>query len=338
MRSEKSFKTESHNKLDLTDLDEIQSQLLMSVYHETLSPENGTWDFAPQGWKQLFGSFPNQGISVEWHDFEAPHTINWEKSFHEDSLEICLNVDGGADIQGQGSHGIQLSEKSFGFYTWNGRGLKAIRNGEERHSFMTIELSKDYLRALLPEKMCDLCPLVRLFLSSSCKSQICPEVKPLSSRLQTIINDFQRPSVPSAARPLWFQCKAVEIITQLFFEDEPQEFFCVRQKRVAHERVEKVKFLLKQQLEEPLSLKALSKTVGCSPFYLSRTFSQETGTTIPKFLRQLRIERAAELLRSGKYNVTEAAFEVGYSSLSHFTKAFHETMGCCPGLYPFGKR
>ena len=42
------------------------------------------------------------------------------------------------------------------------------------------------------------------------------------------------------------------------------------------------------------------------------------------------MERAAELLRTGRYNVTEAATEVGYSSLSHFSKAFCETIGCCP--------
>ena len=41
-----------------------------------------------------------------------------------------------------------------------------------------------------------------------------------------------------------------------------------------------------------------------------------------------------ELLKSGKFNVTEAALEVGYSSMSHFSQAFHETFGCCPGLYP----
>ena len=46
------------------------------------------------------------------------------------------------------------------------------------------------------------------------------------------------------------------------------------------------------------------------------------------------VARAAELLRAGKHNVTEAAFEVGYSSLSHFSQAFHETFGVCPGLYP----
>jgi AraC-like DNA-binding protein len=46
------------------------------------------------------------------------------------------------------------------------------------------------------------------------------------------------------------------------------------------------------------------------------------------------MERAAELLKTGGHNVTEAALEVGYNSLSHFSAAFHETFGCCPGLYP----
>ena len=55
---------------------------------------------------------------------------------------------------------------------------------------------------------------------------------------------------------------------------------------------------------------------------------------LSQWLRRARLEKAAELLASAKCNVTEAAFEVGYSSLSHFSQAFHEMYGCCPGLYP----
>ena len=56
--------------------------------------------------------------------------------------------------------------------------------------------------------------------------------------------------------------------------------------------------------------------------------------TIPQYVRQIRMERAAELLLAGRHNVTEAAMEVGYSSLSHFSKAFCTTIGCCPVLFP----
>ena len=77
--------------------------------------------------------------------------------------------------------------------------------------------------------------------------------------------------------------------------------------------------------------------VGCSPYYLSRTFSQEAGMTIPQYLRSIRVERAAQLLRDGRWNVTEAALEVGYNSISHFSQAFCQTMGCCPAMYPLEK-
>jgi AraC-like DNA-binding protein len=49
------------------------------------------------------------------------------------------------------------------------------------------------------------------------------------------------------------------------------------------------------------------------------------------------MERAAALLKTGKFNVTEVALEVGYSSLSHFSQAFCQTMGCCPAIYPLRK-
>ena len=98
--------------------------------------------------------------------------------------------------------------------------------------------------------------------------------------------------------------------------------------------MEKVIALLRKDLSNPPTLEDLGRLAGCSPFHLSRTFSAATGLTIPQYTRQLRMERAAELLQSGKFNVTEAALEVGYSSLSHFSQVFHETFGCCPGLYP----
>ena len=117
-----------------------------------------------------------------------------------------------------------------------------------------------------------------------------------------------------------------------------QEIFCSRQNRVARERIERVIAILRRNLAEPPDLESLGAEAGCSPFYLSRLFSREMKMTIPQYIRELRMEQAAELLRAGKQNVTEAAMEVGYSSLSHFSKAFWEKFGCCPGLYPQGAK
>jgi AraC-like DNA-binding protein len=45
------------------------------------------------------------------------------------------------------------------------------------------------------------------------------------------------------------------------------------------------------------------------------------------------MEKAGQLLLTGRYNVSEVAIEVGYNSLSHFSRAFCQTMGVCPALY-----
>jgi AraC-like DNA-binding protein len=126
-------------------------------------------------------------------------------------------------------------------------------------------------------------------------------------------------------------------MAHFLFTPKDPELFCMRQKRVARDRVARTKELLARDLAQPPTLEMLGREVGCSPFYLSRSFSREVGLTIPQYLRKLRMERAAELLRMGRHNVTEAATEVGYSSLSHFSKAFCETIGCCPVLYPMAK-
>lgn len=88
--------------------------------------------------------------------------------------------------------------------------------------------------------------------------------------------------------------------------------------------------LLQERMDQPLDLAWIAKTVGVSPHHLSRRVSGETGMTLQQHLRRLRISHACELLASGRMNVTEAALEVGYQSLSHFAKAFREETGQSP--------
>ena len=76
--------------------------------------------------------------------------------------------------------------------------------------------------------------------------------------------------------------------------------------RISAERVARAKAILLDNLAEPPSLEELGRRVACSHFYLSRTFTRETGLTISQWLRRARLERAAALLRTRQCNVTEA--------------------------------
>jgi AraC family transcriptional activator of pyochelin receptor len=73
--------------------------------------------------------------------------------------------------------------------------------------------------------------------------------------------------------------------------------------------------------------------VGLSHPKLNYGFREIYGSTIFGYLRELRLNKAKALLDDGTMNVTEVAYEVGYSSLSYFTKAFRDYFGTAPGSY-----
>lgn len=87
---------------------------------------------------------------------------------------------------------------------------------------------------------------------------------------------------------------------------------------------------LRLRIAEQLDLEDLARSSGLAPHYLSRRVRHETGRTLKQHLRRMRVEHACSLLGHRRMNITEAALEVGYQSLSHFAKAFREELGVSP--------
>lgn len=295
------------------------------------------WQPIRSGWRQLYGEFHEIGLSIEWHEFELATDFEWSRSFHPESVEICLNLAGHGSIW-HGETSLDFEPLTAGFYLPGKSALRASRKGGEQHRFVTIEFSPRFLREHLAPCDGGLDPLVEQFVREGTGCAGLGGVSRLTVEQEQLAAQLRQPPGFVAARPLWYRSKALQLMTEFFFARQgDDELFCDRQKRVARERSDKVIAILRHNLAEPPDLEEIGRQVGCSPFHLSRTFSAEIGLTIPQFLRKLRMERAAELLKSGRYNVTEAALEVGYSSLSHFSQAFCQTMGCCPALYPHTK-
>lgn len=299
-----------------------------------LPREGRWWGALGAEWRRLGGDFRRHGFSFEWHDFATSGAVDWRASFHEGSVEICLNLGGDGVVEVAGTR-MEVRARTAGFYVCGVGPITASRHGGERHRFVTVELAPGFLRRHLASHRGWLHPAVRRMVESDTARSDLGAVVPMTSRQQELLASLRRPPVLLEAQVLWYEAKALEVAVEMLFRPpDREEMFCDRAKRIAHGRVEKVVAILRERLGEPPALEELGRMVACSPYYLSRTFSAEMGMTIPQYLRQLRLERAAELLKSGRFNVTEAALEVGYSSLSHFSQAFHEHFGCCPGLYP----
>jgi AraC-like DNA-binding protein len=299
--------------------------------------EAAAWTGIDGTWRPLYGSFVGQGVSIEWHEFSNAEEIDWSQSFHPESLEVCLNFSGRGSLDGGGKEGPhRLGPEQIALTTTGvGHRIGAGRAPGHLHRFVTVELSASFLRAQLDPGLDrgTLLPEVDRFLDNPSQARPAVRTAPMVPALLSHRLHLVDPPVGPTARPLWYESKVAEIVSHLLFRPA-EELFCHRQRRVNRERCERVLFLLERDLENPPALEMLAKEVGCSPFYLSRLFAQETGSSIPKYLRQKRLEKAVEYLRSGRMNVSEAADAVGYASLSAFNKAFVDQFGCRPGAYP----
>jgi AraC-like DNA-binding protein len=228
-----------------------------------------------------------------------------------------------------------LGPSTAGFYLPATVSVTDRRPAGEHHRLIVVAFSARFLSRHLEAGREALHPLVAGLVEGRRGAGGVSDIRRLTVEEHQGAERVLDPPVSQAGRDLWYEGKLLEWMAAFFFRARGgDELFCDRQKRLARQRADRVIGLLQQRLAEPPSLEEIGREVGCSPFHLSRTFSQEMRMTIPQVLRKLRLERAAELLRSGRFNVTEAALEVGYNSLSHFSAAFHEMFGCCPGLYP----
>src|SRR5947209_1990936 len=106
--------------------------------------ESSAWAQVKEGWRQLYGSFSRQGVSVENHEFQAVKPVDWGRSFHRNSVELCLNLRGTGTVRDSRTE-VRYQPHTVGFYCNTNSDLEARRAARETHSFITVEFSRDYL-------------------------------------------------------------------------------------------------------------------------------------------------------------------------------------------------
>lgn len=98
-------------------------------------------------------------------------------------------------------------------------------------------------------------------------------------------------------------------------------------------RVQKTISLMKEYLHRGWPAGRLAKFVNLSSSRLHQLFKEETGLPPAKYLRLLRMERAAELLETSYLSVKEVMAKVGVTDESHFVRDFKKTYGLTPAKY-----
>ena len=82
-----------------------------------------------------------------------------------------------------------------------------------------------------------------------------------------------------------------------------------------------------------LSVEEMARHIGMSRAHLYKRLMAVSGRTPVEFIRDIRLKRAAELLKDSRFNVSEVAYQVGFNHPKYFSKYFSEVYGVLPSVY-----
>lgn len=260
---------------------------------------------------------------------------DWEGVAFEGALVVHLNFCGQAELRwADGGITTILPRTACWLRASPGEIQMARRIAcRERHECLTLVFPDAWLRLILKGVTSQVAEVFEPLVCGTARALL---QLPLTEENEGWARGAMPPHLCSQARQLLDSARLTEFFIHSIFRHDPPAnagTAISRTLRVAQERVQRVKDLLRAQIDEPPSLDELAAATGCNPSYLSRTFTQIEGVTLSQWLRRMRIEHAASLLASGKCNVSEAALEVGYQSFSHFSRAFAEEKGVPPSQW-----
>ncbi|TLS49131.1 response regulator [Paenibacillus antri] len=103
--------------------------------------------------------------------------------------------------------------------------------------------------------------------------------------------------------------------------------------RLAPDTIYRIKQYIEEHSHEDISLEAIGRRVGLSPFYISKMFKEQLGVNYIDYLTECRIEKAKKLMADPEKSLKEITFEVGYHDPNYFSKVFKKLCELSPTEY-----
>lgn len=97
--------------------------------------------------------------------------------------------------------------------------------------------------------------------------------------------------------------------------------------------ITRAKRFIGEHQAETITLETMAKTLNVSTFYFCKMFKKAAGLTFTHYLARTRIERAKNILLNPNVRISEAAYDCGFISLTHFNRIFKRIVGKSPTQY-----
>lgn len=94
-----------------------------------------------------------------------------------------------------------------------------------------------------------------------------------------------------------------------------------------------IRYIHNNYTGQNLSLNSIAEALKISPSYLARLFKEAVAKTISDYLREIRLEKAKEYLKSTSLTIDEITDKIGWGNKKYFSTVFKQTQGVTPMEY-----
>lgn len=155
----------------------------------------------------------------------------------------------------------------------------------------------------------------------------------MTPEMQSIVDQIFHIKYEGKAKMMFFRSQITSLLAHFF-----GQLSMMSSEQIPEDERNKLleaKEILAMNMDSPPSLSELSRQIGLNTFKLKKNFKALFGVPVFKYLQQERLNKAHELIRNKEATIQEAAWHVGYDSLSSFSNAYTKKFGFRPSATGF---
>ncbi len=153
----------------------------------------------------------------------------------------------------------------------------------------------------------------------------------MDHNMQNAVDKIFANTYEGPARFLFLRSQVTELLSHFFAKVSGSAKDNTKTiKNTDREKLYEAREILTKNMETPPSIAELSRMIGLNDFKLKKSFKELFGFPVYKYLQNERLIKAHDLLSSKEVTIQEAAWSVGYESLSSFSNAFIKKYGFRP--------
>ncbi|MDT0688965.1 AraC family transcriptional regulator [Salegentibacter sp. F188] len=157
-----------------------------------------------------------------------------------------------------------------------------------------------------------------------------------SIRSADIVDEINTQKLDGFLRSIFLEAKLFEMLTmqiQQYKDDNQGDELPQILRKSDVEKVEKASRLINENISESYSVENLAKEVGTNVNKLQEGFKHLYGLTVNKYVQEVKLNGAKEMLYSTDNNISEIVSLIGLNNRSYFSKIFKERYGVSPKYF-----